>query len=102
MSRRFIASPTEGIKGFIEDEGKQKMGTYTLYGEVYQPGEVPHPRAMTLAALKAKGNYDPAASSLKIPFLGGAFTVGPEVIAGLPDTAFIWLKWKHHSDRPTS
>lgn len=93
MAKSFVAAPPEGFEGFIDDDGKSVPGIVTLFGEIYEPGHTPHPHARpkTLSELKAKF-WDAATSSLRLPFGPHAFTIGPDVLAGVSEGALISIR----------
>jgi hypothetical protein len=98
MPKKFVAEPASGFRGtWTEEGGRELDGTYTMYGEIYGPDEVPPEPMGRLLQLKAKGLWDPGSLSLKMPFLDGHFVIGPDILRGVPDTAFIRIRINHRS-----
>jgi hypothetical protein len=100
MPRKFVAQPQSGFPGFIDDNGKQLDGVYTLRGEIYDAAELPPMPMPTFARLKAKGFWDPATSSLKVPFGDGYFTIGPDILGNLSEAGWIRLRLQHYAPPP--
>ena len=65
----------------------------TLDGEILEPDDPPVSNAKTLAEYKASF-WDPNTQALRFPHGNGAFTIGPDVLRGVPDTAVIVLRWR--------
>jgi hypothetical protein len=97
MPRRVEMEPRAGLRGFIEDDGRQVDGIYTMFVDIYAPDERPTTSVQTLASLKAKETWDPSRTALSWRLGIGTFTLGPEVLRGLPDSTLIRVRVQHRS-----
>jgi hypothetical protein len=86
VGRKFTATPQRGVEGTIEEDGRQVPVMITLEGEIYEPGETLPPRVRTLGDWKRGRYWDALTSSLVIRVGDGVMTIGPDVLAGLPDS----------------
>jgi len=93
--RSFVASPATGFRGKFTPKslGREIDVISTLDGDILDPDDPPVPGAKTLAEHKATF-WDPTTSSLKFPHGRDAFTIGPEILRDVPDTAVIVLRFK--------
>lgn len=90
MPRRVPLSPITGLRGVAPDPktGELRAVLVKHFLEIWEPGDAPFKR--TLGDLKRNFQWDEATGILRIPFSATeAFTVGPDVLRGLPDTAHV-------------
>lgn len=87
MARRIPLAPIAGLPGV---EAHPASGTpvpvkLRMFLEIWEPGDPPMKR--TLGDLKRGFKWDAAAGTIRISHGdAGEFTIGPELIGGLPDT----------------
>jgi hypothetical protein len=94
VPRQVFASPSAGVSAFIEDEGEQIPGLVRYFVEIYEPGEALPAKVETLAKVKARW-LDPLTGALRIPFGRTVFTIGPDLVQGLPDNTPVQVKFTH-------
>lgn len=89
MSKRLPLAPVTGHSGAAAPFlGAQPVAvTFRMFVEIWEPGDPPFRTPRTLGDLKRKYKWDPAASTLTVPHTATeAFTLGADVLAGLPDS----------------
>lgn len=93
MSKRFTLAPITGLKG--EASPRPDLPPvpvmFKMFVELWEPGDPPFRRPDTLAEIKRR-YWHPATSTLRIPSGDGEFTLGPDVLAGLPETTIMRLQ----------
>jgi hypothetical protein len=92
MRRTFVATPLEGLSGSFAPKslGRTIQVRVRLEGEVLDTDAAPDPSAQTVAQLKSKFR-DPRSGSLRIPQGASFFTISPEALMGVPETALVVL-----------
>lgn len=90
MPRRVPFHPIEGLPGVTThpDTGQLVPVRTRKFLEIWEPGDPVFKR--TLGDLKRGFQWDQTTGTLRIPYSATeAFTIGPDVLAGLPDTAHV-------------
>jgi hypothetical protein len=101
MPRRIVAEPREGLPGKWEEKnGSRSKGAYRIAAVVYGPGEaVDAGDRTTLPELRAK-YWNPERRSLVIPFNGGTYEFGSELLRQAGDTSVIQIRKEFWYSKP--
>lgn len=100
MPQRIVSDPKGGLPGNWQVKNGTYQGVYRITAIVYGPNEaVEAGDRTTLPELRAK-YWDAARRSLVIPFNGGSYEFGSDLLSQADDTTVIQIRYEFWDSNP--